>query len=206
MKLNQPNWETLVFISFDNWLISVFQGFVTAMELNTPITRQRALKYLLVTEVLGTALFSFVTVRIATKVLFTSILSDFPLPLRIVLVIVLVSNLAVYCLGTFVMYIGNKEKPSSHALPRAIEMRRGYRFLWLSLLPGYLTILMWWIGTVTNPELDVPFIVTTLITFCLLPPLLFPLHEYTLCTKVLPPGEKERKKCEREMGNRTPAG
>lgn len=195
-----------MFISFDNWLIAMAQRFVTGMELNTPITRQQVLKFLLLLEVVGTALFFVVIGRTATEIIFTSIVSDLPLLFRIVTVIVLASNLVLYCLGTFVMYLGNKERPSSHALPWAIEGRRKYRLVWLLLMPGCLSIFLWWIGVVTDPELDVPFLTALLVTFSLFPPLLFPFHEYALCTKVLPPGEKERQKCEREMGNRAPTG
>lgn len=166
-----------LFEDFDGWLIACFQYLVRQVELLTPLTRDSLFRVLMTLAFAGITSFGFfVMVKLAFFWSFTV--------------------LFLLWIGVHYFPVWKTSLRSSHLYPREVYIRISIRFQYICSFILFALLL-----ALVPPEDG--FIPLEMMLFCGTYALFYCV-EYLLCTTSLPPGEKAKWKCGKELRNAVP--
>jgi hypothetical protein len=181
--------EENMFSTIDSRVIGGLQWFVRQLELYTFLTRRMVLMALLLV-VMG-----LVVTRTCVGIQLTGLMDPLGSWIAFGFFATLPYFLSVYDLA--------KGKSVYGFLPKEIVTRCFHRGMSAGLVFGTLLFYLGWRGFEIRDQTD--FLSYFCVKIIFWESIVFWLVEYFLCTTSLPPGEKEKKKQERGMGNTSPA-
>jgi hypothetical protein len=181
--------EENMFSTIDSRVIGGLQWFVRQLELYTFLTRRMVLMALLLV-VMG-----LVVTRTCVGIQLTGLMDPLGSWITFGFFATLPHFLSVYGLA--------KGKSVYGFLPKEIVTRYFSRAMSAGLMVGTLLFYLGWWRFEIRDQAD--FLMYFCVKIIFWESIIFWLVEYFLCTTSLPPGEKEKKKQERGMGNTSPA-
>ncbi len=180
-----------MFYVIDTWLIGNFQWVMRQLELYTSLTRKALL------SVLFLAVVCVITVRTCAGIQLTQTFNFLGL-----LAGWLVINWSLCGVANFLsLYIPARNIEPKVAAVMFIEKRYGHRIMCTCIVLLCTPFIFWWADTPIRDTQD--YLLKVCVELVAAEFFFFFLLEYFLCTLSIPPEEKERRKAEKELRNKS---